>query len=231
MRFRDRADAGRQLATLLADLSGQPAVVLGLPRGGVPVAREVAAALGAPLDVLVVRKLGVPFQPELAMGAVGEDAVQVINPDVVRAARISAAELTAVLAREQAEVRRQAADYRRGRPRESLTGRIAVIVDDGIATGATARAACRAARALGAAGVILAVPVAPAGWASRIGTDADDCVAVDSPELFDAVGQFYDDFSPTSDEEVIAALAGAVPTPPASSDDTAASGQPHDGPH
>ena len=143
MVFADRDDAGRRLAARLGHLRGEPVVVLGLPRGGVPVAFQVARALGAPLDVVVVRKLGVPFQPELGMGAVGEDGVRVINPAIVHAARVSDSEVAAVQAREQAAVQARAARYRVRRAREPLDGRVAVVVDDGIATGSTARAACQ----------------------------------------------------------------------------------------
>lgn len=209
MAFDDRTDAGRQLAARLQHLRGQQVVVLGLPRGGVPVAREAARALGAPLDVMVVRKLGVPFQPELGMGAVGEDGVRIINRDVLAYAGISPDELGLVEQREQAEVRRRASRYRGGRPRIPLEGKVAVIVDDGVATGSTARAACGLARALGAARVVLAVPVAPADWRDRLGQDADELVCVATPEPFFAIGQFYADFSPTSDEEVIDCLASS----------------------
>jgi putative phosphoribosyl transferase len=137
MFFADRADAGRQLGARLDHLRGEPVVVLGLPRGGVPVALEVARALNAPLEVIVVRKLGVPYQPELGMGAVGEDSVQVINREIVRATRVPADELPAVQAREQVQVDARAARYRAGRPCEPLAGRTAVVVDDGIATGST----------------------------------------------------------------------------------------------
>ena len=189
-------------------------MVLGLPRGGVPVAAEVARALGAPLDVIVVRKLGVPFQPELGMGAVGEDGVKVINPQVVAAAKVTAAELAAVEARERAEVARRALRYRDGRPRVPLRGKAAVIVDDGIATGSTARAACQIARALGAARVVLATPVAPPRWQDQIGRDADETIAVITPAPFYAIGQFYADFSQTSDDEVVACLEqAAAPRP------------------
>jgi len=153
--------------------------VLGLPRGGVPVALEVARTLGAPLDVIVVRKVGVPFQPELGMGAVREDGVRVMNRGVVRLARVPADELAAVQAREQAQV--DAARYRVCQPREPLAGRTAVVVDDGIATGSTARAACQVARAHGAARVVLAVPVAPRGWQARIAGAADELVCVHTP--------------------------------------------------
>jgi putative phosphoribosyl transferase len=206
MQFADRTEAGRQLAERLVYLRGQPVVALGLPRGGVPVAAEVARAIAAPLDVIVVRKLGVPFQPELAMGAVGEEGARVVDAEVVRLARVSAEELSAIEARERTEVDRRARSYRAGRNRVSLVGRIAVIVDDGIATGATARAACQVARALGAARVVLATPVAPPDWQRRIGSDADEMVSVATPMPFFAIGEFYDDFSQTSDETVVACL-------------------------
>jgi putative phosphoribosyl transferase len=207
MIFTDRADAGRQLAARLQNLRGQPVVVLGLPRGGVPVAAEVARVLRAPLDVIVVRKLGVPFQPELGLGAVGEDGVLVLNPAVIWDAGVSKTDLAEVEARERAEVDRRAARYRGNRARLSLSDRIAVIVDDGIATGSTAVAACRIASALGAASVVLAVPVAPAGWEERIGAEADQLVSVTTPAGFQAISQFYEDFSQTSDEDVVASLA------------------------
>jgi putative phosphoribosyl transferase len=206
MAFTDRADAGQRLAAKLQHLRGEQVVVLGLPRGGVPVAAEVAIALGAPLDVLVVRKLGVPYQPELAMGAVGEDGARVLNPYVIDQAAVSQSELAAVQAREEAEVERRARLYRRGRPRLSLGGRVAVIVDDGVATGSTAGAACQVAMANGAARVVLAVPVAPPGWEARLGGDADELVSVSTPEPFFAIGQFYDDFSQTTDAEVAECL-------------------------
>jgi len=207
MMFDDRVDAGRRLGARLRHLRDEPVVVLGLPRGGVPVAAEVARALGAPLDVIVVRKLGVPFQPELGMGAVGEDGVRVINPEIVRAAGVSADELAAAEARERAEVARRAWRYRGQRPRTALAGRVAVIVDDGVATGSTARAACQIARALGAARVVLAVPVAPLGWQHRIGVDADEMISVVTPTPFHGIGQFYANFSQTTDDEVVARLA------------------------
>jgi len=214
MLFADRVEAGRELAKRLTHLRGQPVVVLGLPRGGVPVAAEVARALAAPLDVIVVRKLGVPFQPELAMGAVGEDGAQVIDPQVIRMARVSADELTTIQERERAEVDRRAREYRAGRDRVPLAGRVAVIIDDGIATGSTAKAACQVARALGAARVVLATPVAPPDWQHRIGSDADEMVSVATPSPFYAIGEFYGDFSQTSDETVMACLTqqlGATP--------------------
>jgi putative phosphoribosyl transferase len=206
MLFRDRVDAGQQLAARLQHLAGRDLVVLGLPRGGVPVAAEVAQALGAPLDIIVVRKLGAPFQPEFAMGALGEEGIQVTNPETLGYTIATPGELSATEQRERQEIARRAQRYRGGRDRQALDGRIAVIVDDGIATGSTARAACQVARALGAARVVLAVPVAPVGWEARIGDDADEKICVATPPSFFAIGQFYDDFGQTSDAEVTACL-------------------------
>jgi putative phosphoribosyl transferase len=207
MPFRDRREAGRRLAERLSGLRASSPLVLGLPRGGVPVAFEVANELGAPLDVLVVRKLGVPFQPELGMGAVGEDGVRVLNSDVLRQAGVTEAQLAAVEARERAEVEERAVRLRRGRPAIPLQGRTVVIVDDGLATGGTARAAVQVARARGADRVILAVPVAPPETVAALRRDTDDVVAVETPEPFFAIGGWYADFSPTSDDEVIQVLA------------------------
>lgn len=211
--FADRTDAGRQLAGRLEHLRGQPVVVLALPRGGVPVAAQVATALNAPLDVIIVRKLGVPFQPELAMGAVGEDGVLVTSPEVIGASRITPTSLEGIQAREQAEVQARAARYRAGRSRLDLTGTVAVIVDDGVATGATASAACEIARAHGAARVVLAAPVAPEGWEHRIGARADEYVCVATPPHFLAIGQFYTDFTQTTDAEVTRLLYGVAAAP------------------
>jgi putative phosphoribosyl transferase len=210
MTFTDRDDAGRQLASQLEHLRGQPVVVLGLPRGGVRVAAQVARALGAPLDVIIVRKLGTPFQPELGMGAVGEDGVRVINPEVVSQSGVTEKQLAAITARERAQVEARAARYRAYRAREPLAGKVAVVVDDGVATGSTARAACQIARAHGAARVVLAAPVAPLGWEERIGTDADEFASVDTPFDFFGIGQFYVDFAQESDDAVIACLRGAA---------------------
>lgn len=209
--FLDRHEAGVRLARRLEAWRGTDLVVLGLPRGGVPVAAEVARSLGAPLDVIVVRKLGVPWQPELAMGAVGEEGVRVLNDDVLRQVDVPADALAAATERESAEVERRARTYRSGRPRLSLEGRTALIVDDGIATGATARAACQVARAHGAGHVVLAVPVAPQGWTSGFAGVADECVDVEAPPDFFAVGAHYRDFTPTSDDEVVLHLAQQPP--------------------
>jgi putative phosphoribosyl transferase len=200
MTFLDRSDAGRRLGTRLAHLRERHPVVVGLPRGGVPVAAAVARALDAPLDVIVVRKLGVPYQPELAMGAVGEGAVTVVNESV--RSTVAAAAFEEVKQRELAEVETRLQRFRQGRPPVPLAGRVVIVVDDGIATGSTARAACEVARAHGAARVVLATPVAPLGWDARLSDSADELVALMTPDPFFAVGQFYDDFSPTTDEEV-----------------------------
>jgi putative phosphoribosyl transferase len=210
MRFTDRLDAGRRLAARLESLRGTDLVVLGLPRGGVPVAREVARALGAPLDVILVRKLGVPVQPELGMGAIGEGGVRIINHEVVDAAGVRPEQIDAVERQERTELERRARRYRGGRRRRSLEGRVALVVDDGIATGSTARAACRVARALGASRVILAAPVAPPSVIPMLARDADQVVVLDTPEEFWAIGQFYDDFGQITDEEVVDLLSGAL---------------------
>lgn len=202
--FRDRRDAGRQLAEALSDLAEEDSVVLGLPRGGVPVAFEVARALGKPLDVIVVRKLGVPFQPELAMGAIGEDGVLIVNHEVRRLARIGENAFRAVERRERIELARLAERFRGDKPRVEVTGRTAIVVDDGIATGSTARAACDVARAHGARRVVLAVPVAPSSAIAELAEVADEFVCLQCPNPFFAVGYFYDDFSPTSDDDVVA---------------------------
>lgn len=207
--FIDRAEAGRRLAQRLESFRGADVVVLGLPRGGVPVAFEVARALDAPLDVVVVRKLGVPFQPELAMGAIGEGDVRILNDEVVRMAHVTTEEIAAVEAAERAELRRRVTRFRGERTAVPLRGRTVIVVDDGIATGATARAACQVARALGVARVVLAVPVAAAAALQRLRRDADEVVCVHVPEILFAIGQWYADFTQVTDDEVMALLARA----------------------
>ncbi len=221
MTFTDRADAGRQLARLLTHLQGDDVVVIGLPRGGVPVAAEVARELRAPLDVIVVRKLGVPVQPELAMGAIGEGGAEVVNHDVVRAAHVTAREFAAVEAEQRDELTRRSMRFRGERPRMPLAGKVVIVVDDGIATGSTARAACAVVRAEGASRVVLAVPVAPADWTTRLAGVADELVCVATPEPFFAVGQFYDDFAQTTDDEVVECLRNARTAPQGTPDSPA----------
>ncbi len=201
--FVDRSDAGRQLAQRLGHLRGQDIVVLGLPRGGVPVAFEVAQALTAPFDVLVIRKLSVPFRPELAFGAIGEDTPRVVNEPIVRAARLSSHDVDEIEHKERVELRRQLDRFRHGRERIPLAGRIAVIVDDGIETGTTAIAACQVARAQGARKVVLAVPVGPPDLPATVDGYADEVVCLEAPAVFRAVRQAYEAFSPTSDDEVL----------------------------
>ncbi|MFP5330899.1 MAG: phosphoribosyltransferase [Acidimicrobiia bacterium] len=204
--YGDRVEAGQVLARDLAHLGSEDVVVLGLPRGGVPVARQVADALGAPLDVILVRKLGVPGQPEVAMGAIGEGDVRVLEPRTIATAGVSEEVLGAVERRERQELERRATLYREGRPAHELQGRTVVIVDDGIATGSTVRAAARVARALGAVRVVVATPVAPADIVDRLGPDVDEVVASAMPDPFWAIGAFYRDFRQTRDDEVIRLL-------------------------
>jgi putative phosphoribosyl transferase len=211
--FADRADAGRRLAERLEHLRGQDLVILGLPRGGVPVAYQVARALAAPLDVLVVRKLGSPHQPELALGAIGEEGVLVLDPELVAISRISDRELTRLQHTEQALLTERLDRIRAVQARVDLHGRTAVVIDDGVATGSTARAACRVARLLGAHRVVLAVPVASARALCGF-READEVVCVSIPDQFAAVGQHYRNFSPTRDDEVIALLTAASESGP-----------------
>lgn len=206
--FEDRYDAGRRLAGAMTDLHERDPVVLGLPRGGVPVAFEIARALHAPLDVIVVRKLGVPRQPEYAMGAIGEDGVRAVDPDTVARAGVSEADAREVERRERELLAARVASLRRGRARVPLRDRVAAIVDDGIATGATAHAACEVARRLGAAQVVVVSPVAPRAITADELT-ADELICLEQASAFGAVGNHYRDFSPTTDEEVRALLAAA----------------------
>ncbi|SCG50324.1 phosphoribosyltransferase [Micromonospora inositola] len=203
--YRDRTEAGQELADRLSGLAGQPdVVVLGLVRGGVPVARVVAERLGAPLDVLVVRKLGMPWAPEVAYGALGPDGVQVLNEMI--AGGLSEHDRAEVRRREQAELDRRESRYRAGRPPLDLRGRTAVIVDDGLATGATARAAVQVARHLGATRVVVAVPVGSEQAYEMLAAEADQVVCPQTPPDFGAVGAYYDDFHEISDDEVAQAL-------------------------
>jgi putative phosphoribosyl transferase len=210
MPFLDRSDAGRRLADRLLHLRGEDVVVLGLARGGVPVAAEVARALGAPLDVILVRKLGVPVQPELGMGAIGEGGIRIINAEVVAIAHVTDAEIAAVEQRERVELDRRARRFRGDQPRTPLGGRLAIIIDDGIATGSTARAACQVARAQGAIRVVLAVPVAPPSARAALAADADEVICLETPGHFLAIGEWYQDFSQTSDQEVVSLLRRAA---------------------
>jgi predicted phosphoribosyltransferase len=199
--FTDREEAGRRLAAELPALD-RP-IVLGLPRGGVPVAAAVARALGAPLDVFVVRKLGLPMQPELAMGAVASGGVRVLNEDVLRQAGVPPAALEEVTARARAAVESRERLYRGDRPAPALAGRDTVLVDDGLATGATMRAAVAAVRALGPSRLVVAVPIAPAEIVAAFGRDGIELACVHAPDDFVSVGSWYRDFGQVSDEEVI----------------------------
>jgi predicted phosphoribosyltransferase len=182
-------------------------IVLGLPRGGVPVAFEVAQRLGAPLDVFVVRKLGVPGFEELAAGAIASGGVRVLNEDVVRALPNAEQAIESVTARETAELERREQKYRDGRPAPELRDRIVILVDDGLATGATMRAAVKALRHSGTAKIVVAVPVGPPDTCREVEHEADETVCLSTPEFFQAVGQYYEDFSQTTDEEVRELLA------------------------
>ncbi len=208
-RYRNRREAGSDLADVLTDFRGTDTVVLGLPRGGVPVAAEVADRLGLPLDVIVVRKLGVPFQPELGMGAIGEEGVSVLNDEIVADVGVTHEQIAHVVDAQRAELTRRVERYRGGRPPLPLAGRTALLVDDGIATGSTMIAACRVVRARGASRVIVAVPVAPSHWQRHFAHVADQLICPWTPEPFYGVGQWYLDFSQTTDDEVVACLQAA----------------------
>ena len=208
MLFRDRADAGRRLARKLAHLKNETLLVLVLPRGGVPVACEIARELGAPLELLLVRKIGVPWQPELAMGAVvdGEHPQTFINKGIARAAHVSEAEIQVAAKREIEEIERRRALWLGGHSHSPLSGRTVIVVDDGIATGASTRIALRSVRAEHAKRVVLAAPVTSAEAAKSLKSECDEFAFVVMPENMDAVGSFYDDFHQLDDAEVTALL-------------------------
>jgi putative phosphoribosyl transferase len=206
--FPNRTEAGQQLAEKLDKYAGrEDVIVLGLPRGGVPVAYEVAKHLRVPLDVFIVRKLGVPGFEELAAGAIASGGVRVLNEDVMRAIPHAEAAIEAVTTKETAELERREQIYREGRPPPELRGRIVILVDDGLATGATMRAAVKALRQTGAAKIVVAVPVGPPDTCYELEQLADETICLSTPPFFQAVGQYYDDFSQTSDEDVRELLA------------------------
>jgi predicted phosphoribosyltransferase len=201
--FPNRIEAGRELAEKLEKYAGRTdVIVLGLPRGGVPVANEVAKRLRAPLDVFIVRKLGVPGFEELAAGAIASGGVRVLNEDVMRAIPHADQAIEEVTARETVELQRRERMYREGRAAPELRDRIAILVDDGLATGATMRAAVKALRERGAAKIVVAVPVGPPDTCHEIEEQADETICLSRPEFFQAVGQYYEDFSQTTDEDV-----------------------------
>lgn len=208
MPFRDRSDAGRRLAKALEQYRGSQPVVLALPRGGVPVAAPVAAALDAPLDLILVRKIGVPMQPELAMGAVvdGGSPLIVRNEDVIRSAGIGDFEFKSICDEELAEIDRRRQLYLGGRERVEIAGTTAIVVDDGIATGATTRAALRATRMRNPKRLVLGVPVAPTESLAGLREEVDDLVVLEDYSMFGAIGLYYSDFRQVSDREVIALL-------------------------
>lgn len=209
MRFSNRSEAGKQLAKALEHYRGQDIVVLALPRGGVPVAAEVAKVLDAPLDLLLVRKIGIPWQPELAMGAVidGSKPTVVRDEDTTRLAGISDAEFDAVCQRELAEIERRRRRYFAARAPLDITGRVAIVIDDGIATGATVRAAVAGLRERKPAKIVVAVPVAPPSAVEELRTGADEVVCLFQPVMMGAIGYFYRDFAQLTDDDVIRSLA------------------------
>lgn len=218
-RFADRHDAGRQLASSLSHYRGRDdVVVLGLPRGGVPVAHEVARALGAPLDVYLVRKLGVPGHEELAMGAIASGGVMVLNDDVVAATGLGREEIAAVASRELETLTRQERSFRGDRPPLAIRDRVAIAVDDGLATGATMRAAVRALRDQGAKAIVVAVPTAPRETCEALHREVDEVICTQTPDPFMAVGLWYRDFAPVGDDEVRALLAGESEAEPPGAD-------------
>jgi putative phosphoribosyl transferase len=210
VRFRNRQEAGQRLAEPLASYAKKTDVlILGLPRGGVPVAYEVALGLRAPLDVLIIRKLGVPSQPELAMGAIASGGVRVLNPEIVRYMSDAEWVVERVAAAEQRELERREKEYRGDHAPAEVTGKVVIVVDDGLATGASMRAAVLALRERKAARVVVAVPVGSREACAKLGMQADELVCLSTPVDFSAVGQAYEDFSQTTDEEVCTLLAEA----------------------
>ena len=202
--FRDRAEAGRKLAIELTEYQAQAnVIVLALPRGGVPVGHEIATALHVPLDVLVVRKLGFPGNPELAMGAIAGGGVRVLNPQVLASLHMPGRAIESIIANEEAELQRREALYRRGRPPLNVRGKTVLLTDDGIATGSTMLAAIRALRSEGAGAIVVAVPVASRSIAEKLASVADKIVCLLKPEEFAAIGEWYEDFSQLSDNDVI----------------------------
>lgn len=209
--FPDRAEAGRVLGTKLSKYAGrEDVIVLGLPRGGVPVAYEVAQALRVPLDIFMVRKLGVPGFEELAVGAIASGGVRVLNPDVMDALPNADEIIDTVTQRETTELERREHEYRDGRPAPEIRGRTVILIDDGLATGATMRAAVKALRQRGAEKIVVAVPVGPSDTCREFEDVADEVVCASEPEFFQAVGQYYEDFAQTSDDEVRNLLARAA---------------------
>jgi putative phosphoribosyl transferase len=214
-RFRDRREAGQLLGQQLRPYEGRnDVIVLALPRGGVPVAFEVARQLQAPLDVFVVRKLGVPWRPELAMGAIAGDGVEVLNGDVVTAYNIPLHVIRAVAERESQELARRSTQYRGNRPFPRLTGLTVILVDDGLATGSTMRAAVEAVRRESPRAIVVAVPVAAMSTCRELRAQVDDIVCLRTPPDFSAVGSWYEDFSQTTDEEVRQLLGESIPAVP-----------------
>ena len=212
MIFRDRTDAGRKLAARLKKYAGRTDVlVLALPRGGVPVAYEVAKELGAPLDVFLVRKLGVPGQEELAMGAIASGGVRVLNEDVISYLGIPGEVIDIVAADERTELERRERAYRNGRPPPDVNGRVVILIDDGLATGSTMRAAAAALRAQKPARIVVAVPVAAPETCEQFKSEVDEVICAVTPQPFRGVGLWYRDFSQTTDEEVRELLARANP--------------------
>jgi len=205
MPFRNRADAGRKLAKALASYKKRQPVVLALPRGGVPIAAEVCAALSAPVDLILVRKIGVPFQPELAMGAVvdGSAFVVVRNEDVIQYANIDEATFNAIRDTELSEIKQRRQRYLGTRDRVEIAGRTAIVIDDGVATGATMRVALRAVRARKPQRLVLAVPVAPASTVASLRSEADDVICLEDHDFFVAISDYYADFRQVSDQDVI----------------------------